>query len=188
VILVISIFRGCGNPADREKRGDSIPMAVNKLRELRSERRKVAVRMVNTGIDVTTVAKVIGVSRCQVYRWLKRSQDGRDLSALEDRVGRGRPRQWSKRAQRVLEEALQHEPYEYGYQAMSWTALLLQIHVSRLAGTDLSENTLRSRLKEMGYRWKRPRYSLAADPEREKKASTAQKSPKIGPQMGIAVH
>jgi hypothetical protein len=56
-----------------------------------------------------------------------------------------------------------------GYDAVNWTVPLLQEHLRTCAGRWLSDDTIRRELDRLGYTWKRFRYVLPPDPEREKK-------------------
>ena len=58
---------------------------------------------------------------------------------------------------RRLAAALARDPRRCGYQATSWTVPLLA-HDLAAKGIAVSPRTLRRRLHEAGYRWKRPRY------------------------------
>jgi transposase len=56
-----------------------------------------------------------------------------------------------------LAAALARDPRRCGYQATGWTVPLLA-HDLAAKGIAVSPRTLRRRLHEAGYRWKRPRY------------------------------
>jgi transposase len=56
-------------------------------------------------------------------------------------------------AQVLAEDARQH-----GYRATTWTVPLLATHLRDPYGCLVSERTLRRRLQEQGWPWKRPRY------------------------------
>jgi transposase len=56
---------------------------------------------------------------------------------------------------------LARDPRRCGYQATSWTVPLLA-HDLAAKGIAVSPQTLRRRLHEAGYRWKRPRYVYVA--------------------------
>ena len=60
-----------------------------------------------------------------------------------------------------LAAALARDPRRCGYQATSWTVPLLA-HDLAAKGLAVSPQTLRRRLHEAGYRWKRPRYVYVA--------------------------
>jgi transposase len=53
------------------------------------------------------------------------------------------------------------DPRTLGYRATTWTAPLLAHHLREREGLALSERTLRRRLRERRYRWKRPRHVYA---------------------------
>ena len=52
---------------------------------------------------------------------------------------------------------------------MNWTVPLLREYLYDRTSLWLSEDTIRRRLQRLGYVWKRYRYVLPPDPEREKK-------------------
>jgi hypothetical protein len=52
-------------------------------------------------------------------------------------------------------------PRRCGYQATSWTVPLLAHYLAVREGIAVSARTLRRRLHEAGYRWKRPRHVYA---------------------------
>jgi transposase len=89
--------------------------------------------------------------------------------ALRDRYGVGRPTAWSDELEALLLDSLRRRPDELGYAGLNWTVPLLQEHLYRRGGVWLSDDTIRRRLDRLGYVWKRFRYVLPPDPEREKK-------------------
>ena len=60
-----------------------------------------------------------------------------------------------------LTAALARDPRACGYRATSWTVPLLAQHLRERHGIPIGGRTLRRRLREAGYRWKRPRYVYA---------------------------
>jgi transposase len=60
-------------------------------------------------------------------------------------------------------------PERFGYHANCWTIPLLQDQLRKNLDEEYSASTVRRGLQRLGYVWKRPRYVLMADPEREKK-------------------
>ena len=73
--------------------------------------------------------------------------------------------------QAALRECLGQPPDQFGYQAVSWTVGLLQQQLAPLCEGGLSPRTIRRQLNDLGYVWKRPRYVLDPDPERDKKTA-----------------
>jgi transposase len=63
--------------------------------------------------------------------------------------------------QELVQQVMDIQPSQYGYQAEGWTVTLLRHHLKATQGIEVSDATVRRCLKGLGYRWKRPRYVLA---------------------------
>jgi transposase len=142
-------------------------------KDVRQYRRVMAILQVAQGRPVTEIAALIGVSRATLYCWLDAFRADPRPENLQDRPRSGRPRLRTELVRAALGDALQHLPSLCGYVATEWTVPLLQDHLERLTDRRLSEDTIRRELHEMGYAWKRPRYTLLPDPEQEKKAPSS---------------
>ena len=57
------------------------------------------------------------------------------------------------------------------------TAELLQGHLAKWMSVTVSDTTLREQLHQLGYVWKRPRYVLEPDVDREKKTPHSPANP-----------
>jgi len=139
-------------------------------------RKSIALLELDQGRLQVDVAESLGVDERTIRNWVL-AFSNRDLRvALHDhRAGRsGRPRKWSQRCQHLFEDALSRQPDEFGYQAVVWTAELLAIHLEKRAGVRLSRYSIRNRLREHGYVWKRPRYQFKTDTQKRKKNGNAQ--------------
>jgi transposase len=132
-------------------------------------RRLLAVLELDRGRTVAEVAASLGVTRQSVYNWACSFAAFPDPEALRDRYGVGRPTAWSDELEALLLDSLRRRPDELGYAGLNWTVPLLQEHLYRRGGVWLSDDTIRRRLDRLGYVWKRFRYVLPPDPEREKK-------------------
>jgi transposase len=152
--------RSCGvrlNGADRKR----LAAALETAREARVYRRVEALLLVAQGQTVAEAARRCHVDRSSVHRWLGQYSAGRDATALADRPRSGRPRQSSRLTPRRLAAVLARDPRHCGYQATSWTVPLLAHYLAMREGIAISARTLRRRLHEADYRWKRPRYVYA---------------------------
>src|SRR5215207_4508381 len=143
--------------ADRKR----LAAALETAREARVYRRVEALLLVVEGQTVAEAARCCHVDRSSVHRWLGQYGAGRDATALVDRPRSGRPRQSSRLTPRRLAVALARDPRRCGYQATSWTVPLLAHYLATHQGIAISVRTLRRRLHEGDYRWKRPRYAYA---------------------------
>jgi transposase len=128
----------------------------------RHARRAQALLELADGDPVTAVAARHRVSRTAVYDWLARFRDG-GASAwdrLKDRPRSGRPAAQRDAAAEAIRATLATRPTDHGYRHPGWTAELLRRHLEH-SGVSVSRTTVRRALHGLGYRWKRPRHSLA---------------------------
>jgi transposase len=132
-------------------------------------RRTFAVLEHSRGKSVAEIAESLQVSRQSVYNWIERFQRTRNILELNDAPHPGRPPDCIEQAQAGLQALVTHSPQQFGYYATQWTVPLLQEQLWHGMGKHYSESTIRRGLHRLGYVWKRPRYVLACDPEREKK-------------------
>jgi transposase len=140
--------------ADRRR----LAVALETAREARVYRRVEALLLVAEGQTVAEAARRCRVNRSSVHRWLRQYGAGRDAAGLADRPRRGRPRQSSRLTPRRLAAVLARDPRRCGYRATSWTVPLLAHYLATKEGIAISVRTLRRRLHEANYRWKRPRH------------------------------
>jgi transposase len=143
--------------ADRKR----LAAALEAASEARVYRRVEALLLVAEGQTVAEAARRCHADRSSVHRWLGQYGAGQDATALADRPRCGRPRQSSRLTPRRLARVLARDPRRCGYQATSWTVPLLAHDLATQEGIAISARTLRRRLHEAGYRWKRPRYVYA---------------------------
>jgi len=132
-------------------------------------RRLLAILELDRGQTVAEVAALLQVTRQSVYNWARSFEACPDPAVLQDHYGIGRPSAWTEQLQTLLLTSLQQRPDELGYVGVNWTVPLLQEHLFRHGGHWLSDDTIRRELDRLGYVWKRFRYVLPPDPEREKK-------------------
>ena len=144
-------------PADRRR----LERALSAASETRLYRRLEAVLLVAEGHPISEAARRVRAARLSVRRWAERHSVDRDAAALADRPRRGRPRSAPSLTPRRLAAALARDPRDCGYRATSWTVPLLACHLREHHGLTVGGRTLRRRLHEAGYRWKRPRYVYA---------------------------
>jgi transposase len=132
-------------------------------------RRTLAMLELDQGKPLAQIARSMGVTRQTVYNWIDAYTQSFDPLALVDAARSGRPATWTPELQELLETLLHESPTEWDYPAVNWTVPLLRQQLATWDGRWLSEDTIRRRLHESGYVWKRTRYVLPPDPEKEKK-------------------
>jgi transposase len=138
--------------ADRKR----LAAALAGAHEARVYRRLEALLLVAEGHSVAEAARRCRVNRSSVHRWLVQYKAEHEATALIDRPRSGRPRLHRPLTPQRLAAALARDPRRCGSQATSWTVPLLA-HDLAAKGIAVSPRTLRRRLHEAGYRWKRPR-------------------------------
>lgn len=155
--------------------------------DARVYRRSLALLELARGRSVVDVAAGLGVSRQTLYNWQAAYAQGGGGEALFDAPRSGRPSVWSEEIEAVLSTALAEPPERWGYRATGWTAGLVQQHIARWTGQQISESAIRQHLHDLGYAWKRFRYVLEPDAQREKKAGDSAPSQSARASPGGAV-
>lgn len=138
-------------------------------RDARLYRRTLAVLEYDRGRPAAGIAHMLGVARQSVHNWVEAYRQARQPSALDDEERSGRPRLLDEDDDELLEALLAISPQDLGYPDTHWTVPRLQEALEASTGRRPSDDTLRRALRRLRYLWKRPRYALEPDPEREKK-------------------
>jgi transposase len=162
-------------PAQRRR----LEAQLRHTRDAAVYRRTLALLEVARGEPIAGIAGRLHVSRASIYHWLDRFQASADPQTLAQRAGAGRPSAWSASRRAALDRALAGRPGDWGYLAVEWTVPLLRDYLADEAGGGLADDTIRRELHRRGFVWKRPRYVLVPDPQREKK--TADRPPRPRP-------
>jgi transposase len=123
-------------------------------------RRVAAVLAVAEGRSVVESARQFRVDRTTVHRWVAEYLATRDPGGLADGERTGRPPTGDITA-RELAAILRRDPRTLGYRATTWTAGLLAAYCAEQLDRPITARTLRRRLHQHGYRWKRPRYTYS---------------------------
>jgi transposase len=134
-------------------------------------RRTLALLELDKGKPLAQIARSLGVTRQSIYNWVDVYTLAYDPLALVDAERSGRPAVWTPELQELLEKLLHESPTAWDYPAVNWTVPLLRQQLATWDGRWLSEDSIRRRLHEMGYVWKRKRYVLPPDPDKEKKTT-----------------
>jgi transposase len=148
-------------------------------RDARLYRKTLAVLEFDHGRSAADIARMLGVTRQTVYDWVEAYTQDHDPASLQDQPGRGRYLLLDEDQAHLLEALLASSPQDHGYPHTTWTLPLLQEALEIATDLRVSQATLRRELHRMDYLWKRPRYDLIPDTEREKK--TADPSADPGP-------
>jgi transposase len=123
-------------------------------------KRALALILLAEGRTWTEASHLSTLGRATISFWLGRYLRSRKRSSLQDRPHTGRPPNEPVPAA-LLARLLRRDPYRLGYPTHTWTVPLLCAHLRSEHGLAVTERTLRRRLHQVRYRWKRPRYVYA---------------------------
>jgi transposase len=151
------------------KQRKRLERTLHRTRDARVYRRALAILEVSRGLPIEDVAQRLGVSRQSVYNWMAQYVSAESPASLADQPRSGRPRLWTEQRQAWLKYVMRLRPDVRGYFANAWTVPLLQEELRHCRGPMVSEDTIRRGLTQLGYVWKRSRYVLLPDPDKEKK-------------------
>ena len=129
------------------------------------------------GRSATDVAAMLGVTRQSVHNWAAAFAHEPDPLTLRDEDRSGRPALLAEQTGGLLPSLMGQSPQDLGYPHTDWTVPLLQQQLEKDLGLRPSDETVRRGLRRLGYAWKRPRYVLDPDPEREKKTADSPANP-----------
>ena len=142
--------------------------AIRKDKRPEVRQRATAIRLLALGQKPAEVAESLTVQPTSVYSWFHRfRQDG--LEGLANQP-KGRPKRKADEAYcRALEEAIEHDPDEYGYPFAIWTVERLRDHLEKETGVRMSISRLRVVIRQQGYVYRRPKHTLVNLQDREAK-------------------
>jgi transposase len=144
--------------------------ALKTAKDARMYQRILALGLVAGGLSISATARLLRRSRQSVHHWLKRYGRQHRIEDLQEAPRSGRPKQAPVLTEARILRELHRSPLELGYAATTWTVPLLTWHVQQRYRCRISPWTLRQRMKQMGLKWKRPRYVYAEkDPHRVQK-------------------
>lgn len=133
-------------------------------RDTRVLKRAQALLWLDADEPLSTVARRLLISRQTIYSWIAMYQARANeplVTRLADR-SRSRPgqgRTWLA-ARTLIQSVIDQPPSSYGYDVPLWTTPLLQDFL-KAEGVTTSTRYIRSILRALSYRAKRPRYRLA---------------------------
>lgn len=119
------------------------------------EVRRRAVQAVERGVAVTQVAKVFGVDRRTLHRWLARYR-GHGPLGLARKSGSGRPRKLTGLDEDDFRWLVLQPASTFGYETDLWTVARLQATLEECLDIAISKNTIWRRLREAGLTYQKP--------------------------------
>lgn len=103
---------------------------------------------------------MMAVRQGTIYEWHQRWREG-GVDGLANRPKSGRPGKADARYCKMLEEVLEQEPAELGYDFALWTVDRLRMHLEKETGVSLSAGRFRALLRKHDYVYRRPKHDLS---------------------------
>ena len=122
-------------------------------------------------LDVRVVSKLLAMGESTLYKYLGRFKVSPDRFYKES-YRPGAP----NRTQGISAEILccvKLKPQDKGYHKTRWTCGLLEYHLESHFGWSPSREHIRQILRQLGYRWKRPKHGPAQCPDPQAEAKLA---------------
>lgn len=135
--------------------------------------RSTAMRLLHLGYKPEQVAEMQAVSNATIYGWIRRWQS-KKLEGLANRPKSGRPPKIDDEYSLALDDLIEKEPSELGYDFTIWTIDRLRMHLEQKTKISISESRFRALLKRKGYRYRRPKYDLRHLQDKDAKANASE--------------
>lgn len=160
----------------------AIETAIRRDKRPEVRQRCTVIRLLHLGHKPEQIAEIQAVSKPTIYGWYDRWRSG-GVEGLANKPKCGRPPKADNEYLVVLQEVIEKEPSELGYDFAIWTIDRLRAHLENKTGISLSESRFRALLKRKGYRYRRPKYDLShlQDKDAKAKASDLFEELKKGP-------
>ena len=144
---------------------EGLKEALAKEKNPKTRERIRVIMHVKQGLSGRKTARLMGLSRDTVSRWVKRfNEEG--FSGLHDRPRNGAG---PKVDPREIIKTLEKEPREFGYNIEGWAVKVLHVHILKTSKVNYHPNYIYQLVKKLGYSLIVPR------PGNIKKASEAER-------------
>lgn len=148
----------------RRKERRLLEHLVRNTSDANTLRRVQALLWLDDGQDVEDVADQLYVSRLTVYKWVRQFKECNSLDLCErvsDGRHSGRPCTVKGVIDSMIDEIIDGDPRDLGYNSTVWTAPLLVQYLEEFHNVVVSTQSVRLAIERLGIRWKRPRHQLA---------------------------
>jgi transposase len=150
----------------------AVETAIHRDKRPEVRQRCIVIRLLHLGHKPEQIAEMQAVSKPTIYGWYDRwRSDG--VEGLANKPKSGRPPKADDEYTVALQEVIEKEPSELGYNFAIWTIDRLRAHLEKKTGISLSESRFRALLKRKGYRYRRPKYDLSHLQDKDAKAKTS---------------
>jgi transposase len=133
---------------------------VRSNQDARVVRRAQMIRLSARGKKAAEIAEMWDITTATVLRTIQ-NFNAEGLKSLADKPRKGRPRKTTGRYVRLLKEAVQKSPRDFGYPFSCWTLERLREHLGGRTGTVLNPCYLSQLMAREGIVYRRPKHVMA---------------------------
>lgn len=137
-----------------------ITRLIRSNEDARIVRRAQMIWLSSQGKKTVEIAEMWGVTGATVLRTIQ-NFNTKGLMSLADKPRKGRPRKTTDRYVRLLKEAVQKSPRDFGYPFSSWTLDRLREYLGQQTGTLLNPRYLSQLMARQGIVYRRPKHVMA---------------------------
>jgi transposase len=137
-----------------------ITRLIRSNEDARIARRAQMIWLSSQGKKTVEIAEMWGITGATVLRTIQ-NFNTKGLMSLADKPRKGRPRKTTDRYVRLLKEAVQKSPRDFGYPFSSWTLDRLREYLGQKTGTLLNPCYLSQLMAREGIVYRRPKHVMA---------------------------
>ncbi len=126
-----------------------------------------AVEQIEAGTSPEEVARVLGVHRSNVYRWLARHREGGVKGLKFKGIPGKKPKLSGAQIKRVYDVVTQKNPRQLNFEFALWTRAMVRTYIRREFGVHLSDTSVGRLLRKLGLSPQKPLHkAYEQDPQR----------------------
>lgn len=137
-----------------------ITRLIRSNEDARIVRRAQMIWLSSQGKKTVEIAEMWGITGATVLHTIQ-NFNSKGLMSLADKPRKGRPRKTTDRYVRLLKEAVQKSPRDFGYPFSSWTLDRLREYLGQQTGTLLNPRYLSQLMARQGIVYRRPKHVMA---------------------------
>ncbi len=121
------------------------------------ERRRAVLMVVEQNVPAEIVAQTLGRAKDTVESWVRKSDYGRDLSALHSAKQPGAKRKLTASQQEALLQILEAGPTNAGFDDQLWTGPRIALVIKREFGVTYHDRYVSALLRSLGWSVQKPK-------------------------------
>jgi len=140
--------------------------------------RIAALLLLLEGWKSSRVARLFGLTRWSVVRWIQRANE-KGVAGVAEKKQPGRPCRIDEQVQKALEKDLERSPRELGLKRNRWDGVVVVEYLERVHGIGLKVRQAQRWIRRLGFSLRQPiyRYAQATTEGVEEFRKTVKKTP-----------